>query len=83
MILWGRNEGLGFQMAAMASAAGDGGIRVGNLGYVILIDVLGHAEHQPGRRLLGLGVVGVFEPGPAVGTDIVGVCGMAGAAMGA
>jgi len=40
MILWGRNEGLGFQMAAMevpqVTEASSW-----NLGYVFLIDVLG------------------------------------------
>jgi hypothetical protein len=81
-VLFGRgDERLGTEMAAMAGAAGDGHVRVGDLGDVILVDIFGHLEHQARGGLFFLGVVSEVEAWTAVGAEIFRVSGMAGAAM--
>jgi len=80
LIRWD-DEGLWPQVAAMAGAAGDGHIGIGNFGHVVHVDVLGHGVHQARGGLLRLGVVGIVEPWASVGADVVGVGGVAGTAM--
>ena len=49
-----RHKRLWVQVAAMASAAADFGIRIIELTDVLAVDLLGHFHHDAGCRLFGL-----------------------------
>ena len=83
VIFFGRGEDGRIEMAAMAGAAGYGHARVVDLADVVRIDVLNHLEHQAGGILLRLGVIGEVQAWLSVGSDVLGIGGVAGAALGA
>ena len=83
-------------VAAMAGSAGDFviGVILMPLGVfaslivihldhadVVVVDLPGHGEHQPGGILFRLGIIREIEPWPAVGADVFGIGGVAGVAM--
>jgi len=65
----------------MAGAAGNGLAGAVDVGDVPAVDFLGHGEHEARGCLFRLGVVGIVEAGAAVGANVRGVGGMAGAAL--
>ena len=79
----GRDEFFWAEMAAVASAAGDGCAGAIDFGDVVRVDVFGHFEHDAGGLLFFLGVVGEVQYGLAVGAGFLGIDGVAGLAAGA
>jgi len=71
------------EMAAMAGTAAHRHARVLNLLHVVRVDVIHHLVHQPRRRLFRLRVVGKLQTRLSVGPNVIGIRGMARAALGA
>lgn len=78
-----RNKLRRIDMAAMARAAGDGCAGIVELRDVLGIDLVDHADHQPRRFLLRLGIVGKVQHGTAIGHLVGGIGGVACRAFGA
>jgi hypothetical protein len=81
VVFYGRLEGLGAEVAAVAGAAGDRFAGVFNLADVLAVDLLGHLVHEACGGLFWLGVVGVVEARAAIGADVLGIGGVAGGAV--
>ncbi len=81
MILLGRCEDWRIEMPAMARPAAHRHTRVLDHTHVVLIDVFDHPVHQSCGVLLRLRVVGKIQPRLSVRTDVVGIGGMARAAL--
>ena len=70
------------QVPAMAGAAGHGRAGAVHHGNVVAVDIFNHLVHEPRSRFLWPRIVGEVERRLAIGTDLLGVGGVAGAAMG-
>ena len=83
IVIWRSDEGRRVEVAAMASAACDRFARVFNLANVLRVDLLDHSHHEASRGFLRLRIVGEIETRFAVGTKVLWVGGVAGAALAA
>src|SRR6185437_16791403 len=81
LVLRRRYKGFRLQVSAMAGPTSHFPFALVHHAHVVLVNVVGHLEHEPGGFLLRLRVIGEFEHRPAVRPLLAGIGGMAGVAM--